>query len=91
MPPGTPNGPARLLIRPDGVAFEGGGALRGTLRSSTFRGSRTVCVVAVGKSELEVHLPPAADVPSVGQSVALAVDPEAVLVLLPESRSNLSS
>jgi thiamine transport system ATP-binding protein len=90
-PPGTADGHARLLIRPDGVAFVDNGALRGTLRSSTFRGSRTVCVVAVGESELEVHLPPAADVPAVGQSVALAVDPRAVLLLPPESRSNLSS
>ena len=82
-PPGTPDGHVTLLIRPDGLSLTPAGALRGTLRTSTFRGSRTVCRVEVGKSELEVHFPPAVGVPSVGESVVLAVDPKAVLVLPP--------
>ena len=90
VPPQTPAGHARLLIRPDGLSFNAGGSLRGTLRSATFRGSRTVCLVAVGKSELEVHLPARSDVPAIGQAVALAVDPDAVWPLPAQSGSSLS-
>jgi len=90
-PPGTPDGLARLVIRPDGLTFDPSGPLRGVLRSATFRGSRTVCMVGVGKSELEVHLPPAVDVPSVGESVVLTFDPKAILLLPRESGGSLSA
>jgi thiamine transport system ATP-binding protein len=90
VPPRMPDGHARLLIRPDGLTFNGRGSLRGTLHAATFRGSRTVCLVAVGKSALEVHLPARADVPAIGQSVAIAVDPDAVCLLPAQSRSSLS-
>jgi len=89
-PPGTPDGQARVLARPDGFTFSDAGTLKGIVRSATFRGSRTVCVVAVGSAELEIHLPPAAAAPSVGQSVGLDLDPGAVLVLRSEGRSSLS-
>ena len=89
-PPGTPQGQARLLIRPDGVTLTEDGPIKGVVKSAIFRGSRTVCVVAVRSAELEIHLPPAAAAPAVGQSVGLDVDPSAVLVLPSEGRSSLS-
>jgi thiamine transport system ATP-binding protein len=90
VPSETPDGHVRLLIRPDGLTFDDRGPLKGKLRAATFRGSRTVCIVEIGAAELEVHVPPAAAVPSVGQAVGITVHPGAVLLLPPADGSSLS-
>ena len=89
MPAGTPDGHARLLLRPDGLTVDAEGSIAGTVRSATFRGSRIVGTVALGATQLEVHLSPTAELPPVGAPVRLAVDPQAVLVLSADGRSSL--
>jgi thiamine transport system ATP-binding protein len=90
VPPELPDGPVRLLIRPDGLSVAEDGPVEGTVRAVTFRGSRTVATIAVGDAELEAHLAPTASLPPVGEAVRLGLDEGALLVLEHDSGASLS-
>jgi thiamine transport system ATP-binding protein len=82
--PGTPPGPAAVLVRPDGLAVAADGApvhVRGTVVSAAFRGDHVVVTVAVpGAPPLEVLARPG-HVPPPGTAVALSADPSRTTVL----------
>lgn len=80
--PGAPDN-APVLVRPEGVHLVVDGPLRGVVRSATFAGARTRVVVALDDGvALEADVP-SADAPVVGAIVAIRIDPEAVMPLLP--------
>jgi thiamine transport system ATP-binding protein len=82
VPAGTTRGPHRLLLRPDEVAVDPAGSVCGTVESSTFRGSRTVIVVAIADGpSIEVHVPAASPAPPVGQRTCLSIRAASVFVL----------
>jgi thiamine transport system ATP-binding protein len=78
VPAGTPDGPARLVVRPDAVRRDPTGSIEGTVETVTFRGSDSLAVVAAGGVHLEAAL---VDAPSPGERLRLAVDPAGVTVL----------
>jgi thiamine transport system ATP-binding protein len=82
VPSGTTPGRHRLLLRPEEIAIDAAGSVCGTVESSTFRGSRTVIIVAVADAPpIEVHVPATSPAPVVGQQARLSIPPAAVFVL----------
>ncbi|MBM3695235.1 MAG: ABC transporter ATP-binding protein [Actinobacteria bacterium] len=75
VPPGTPEGPVRLVIRPGAFRLDPGGTILGQVMARTFRGEAYAVEVAAGGVVLEAHLPRA---PSPGDQVRLAVDPAGI-------------
>ncbi|HYI21549.1 MAG TPA: ABC transporter ATP-binding protein [Candidatus Limnocylindrales bacterium] len=77
-----PPGEHRLLLRPDGLVVDDSGLIRGTVRSSSFRGADTRLEVETDGSgpSLEVIVPGSA-APEVGETIRLRVAPEAIVVL----------
>ena len=78
LPPGN----HRLLLRPDGLVLDEAGQIRGTVRSSSFRGADTRLVVDTDGNgpSLEVIVP-GSTAPEVGETIRLRVAREAVVVL----------
>ena len=74
--PGVPDGPVRLVIRPDAVALDETGALEGVVRTRTFKGDHVLLTVGVGDVTLEVPGDAA-----VGDPVRLSIDPARVTAL----------
>jgi thiamine transport system ATP-binding protein len=77
----VPGPVAAVLVRPDGVRPDPGGAIAGTVVERTFAGARTRVRVAVpGAPDLELDLPGAGTAaPAVGAPIRLRVEPEAVV------------
>ena len=83
VPVAAPDGPTSLLLRAGGIAPALEGPIDGIVTRSTFEGDRVVLEVAVdGAPALEVHLSSQAPAP-VGEPVRLAIDPSAVIPLIP--------
>lgn len=84
VPPGTPPGPARLLVRPDALAPAADGGpvhVRGTVVSAAFRGDHVLVTLDVpGAPPLEVLARPGV-LPLPGEPVALTVDPARTTIL----------
>lgn len=74
-----PDGPAWILIRPDGVAVDPAGSGAATITSSCFQGATTSLDLAVDDNltVLRAELP-SAQAPTRGARVRFAVDPTAV-------------
>jgi hypothetical protein len=75
MPPGVPDGPARLVIRPGAFRLDAEGTVAGIVRTRSFRGDGYLVEVAAGDLILEAYLPQA---PPPGEPVRLGVDPAGV-------------
>ena len=78
VPPGTPPGPARLVVRPSAFRLDPDGEVAGAVRSRVFRGDDYTVEVEAGGVVLEAHLPQA---PRAGERVRLRADPQGVSVL----------
>jgi thiamine transport system ATP-binding protein len=78
VPPGTPAGSARLLVRPGAFHLDPGGTIEGVVRSRLFRGDDYSVEVEAGGVLLEALLPRA---PRPGERVQLRVDPAGVSLL----------
>jgi hypothetical protein len=81
-----PAGTTKVLIRPDALTLSAHGPLSGVVAAVTFRGeSTTLLIRPTGTPDgplLEAHLKTADSTPPVvGQTVALSVDPSAVVFL----------
>ncbi|MFH1331532.1 MAG: ABC transporter ATP-binding protein [Actinomycetota bacterium] len=75
VPPGTPQGQARLVIRPGAFRLDPAGTVAGVVRARRFRGSDYTVEVEAGGIVLEATLPHA---PLPGAPVRLGVDPGGV-------------
>jgi thiamine transport system ATP-binding protein len=84
VPDGTPPGPARLLIRPSGVALtspDNAAALRCTVRARTFRGEHVqLLLVPEHGPDLQAACP-LHSAPSEGARVGVSFDPADVVML----------
>jgi thiamine transport system ATP-binding protein len=80
VPPGTPEGPALLVIRPAAFHLDPAGAIRGTVRSRVFRGREYLVELETGGRLLEAALPHA---PAPGNTIQLSVEPGGVSLLPP--------
>jgi ABC-type Fe3+/spermidine/putrescine transport system ATPase subunit len=71
-------GEVTVLLRPDAVTLGGDGKcqLEGRVLESTFRGSTTRLVIAVGETQLNFELPSNAETPAAGESVCVSFDPQ---------------
>ena len=78
VPPGTPAGAARLLVRPGAFHLDPAGTIEGVVRSRLFRGDDYSVEVEVGGVLLEALLPRAS---RPGERVRLRVDPAGVSLL----------
>jgi thiamine transport system ATP-binding protein len=78
VPPGTPQGPARLVIRPAAFRLDPAGPIGGTVRSRVFRGREYLVELETGGRLLEAALPHA---PAPGESIRLSVEPGGVSLL----------
>jgi thiamine transport system ATP-binding protein len=84
--PAVPPSSSWLLLRPEALALDPDGPLRGIVATVTFRGETTTMHVRPETQAdgplLEIHLQSnSGDPPVVGQSVRLGVDPQGVLIL----------
>ena len=75
VPPGTPEGPARLVIRPGAFHLDPAGTVAGVVRARRFRGSDYTVELEAGGIMLEATLPQA---PLPGEPIRLNVDPGGV-------------
>ena len=75
VPPGTPPGPVRLLVRPSALRLDPHGEIEGVVRSRVFRGSDYSVQIEAGGTAIEAILPRA---PQPGERVRLAVDRDGV-------------
>jgi thiamine transport system ATP-binding protein len=81
VPTGTPAGPARLALRPDGLRVDARGTLCGIVETRTFRRDHFLLRVSLtAGGSAEVTAPPE-DLPDVGATVQLAVNPDELVVL----------
>jgi len=78
VPPGTPPGPVRLLVRPSALRLDPHGEIEGVVRSRVFRGDGYSVEIETGDAVLEAILPRA---PGVGEQVRLRAYPEGVSLL----------
>jgi thiamine transport system ATP-binding protein len=78
VPPATPEGPARLVIRPGAFRLDEAGTVGGVVRTCRFRGGDFTVEVDAGGIVLEALLPRAV---APGDAVRLAVDPVGVSLL----------
>jgi thiamine transport system ATP-binding protein len=78
VPPGTPDGPVRLVLRPDAFLPDPDGEVRGSVRTVAFRGTDSLAVIdtAGGPIEAALRHPPRA-----GEEIGLRVDPAGVAPL----------
>ncbi|HEX5614687.1 MAG TPA: ABC transporter ATP-binding protein [Acidimicrobiia bacterium] len=80
VPCGAPTGPVIVVLRPGAFAVRDGGPVTGVVRSHRFAGERVVLTVdAAGAPAVDVAVAPTAAPPD-GTPIALALDPDAVLV-----------
>ncbi|HEX4777445.1 MAG TPA: ABC transporter ATP-binding protein [Acidimicrobiia bacterium] len=87
VPEGTPAGPARLALRPDALRVVPNGPMCGVVETRTFRRDHfLVRVVLSTGTPVEVMVAPD-DLPEVGATVRLGVDPDGIVVL-PIPRAN---
>jgi thiamine transport system ATP-binding protein len=87
VPEGTPAGPARLALRPDALRVVPNGSMCGVVETRTFRRDHyLVRVVLSTGSPVEVMVAPD-DLPDVGATIRLGVDPDGIVVL-PVPRPN---
>ncbi len=75
LPPGTPPGLVRLLVRPSALHLDPHGEIEGVVRSRVFRGDDYSVEIETGGAVLEAVLPRA---PRAGERVRLRVDPQGV-------------
>lgn len=75
VPPGTPHGPARLLVRPTAFRVDPAGAIEGVVRSRVFRGGDYSVEIEIGSTVVEAILPGS---PRPGERVRLSIEPERV-------------
>jgi thiamine transport system ATP-binding protein len=78
VPADRPDGPAALVIRPDGLRFGRDGA-RGTAGPAAFRGDHFRVTATIGAHDVEVF--ERGDVPAEGAEVAVTLDPAAAIVV----------
>ncbi|MBN2114536.1 MAG: ABC transporter ATP-binding protein, partial [Acidimicrobiia bacterium] len=78
VPPGTPDGPARLVIRPGAFRLDPAGPVAGVVRDRRFRGSDYAVEIATGGLLLEAVL---IEAPLPGEPVRLSLDPGEVSLL----------
>lgn len=76
--PGTPDGPARLVIRPDALRLDPAGALEARVRAVTFQGSFSRLDVEVDGAAAVAHT---RTPPEPGTTVRLRLDPDEVVAL----------
>ncbi|WP_373683339.1 ABC transporter ATP-binding protein [Streptomyces somaliensis] len=84
VPPGTPPGAARLLVRPAGVRLgDPAGGLRCTVEGRTFRGHHVAVLLRPAGAEAPVLEAECAlrEAPEQGATVGAAFDPDEVVVL----------
>ncbi len=77
VPPGVPDGAARLVIRPGAFRLDPEGTVAGKVRTRSFRGDGYLVEIEAGGLVLEAHLSRA---PAPGQPVRLSVDSAGVSV-----------
>jgi thiamine transport system ATP-binding protein len=75
------SGSHRLVIRPDGFTISADGTIQGTVVTRSFRGGHYQLQVDTGTGALLEMGIDERPVPTVGETVTLSVDPEAVVVL----------
>jgi thiamine transport system ATP-binding protein len=81
---GVPAGHATLLLRPDGLRIAADGPIHGVVAARRFRGDHVLITLGIdGGPPLRLEVP-VGSVPRVGDPVAVAIDPGAV-VLIPDS------
>jgi thiamine transport system ATP-binding protein len=78
VPPGTTPGPLRVVIRPDGLAVDPGGAIEATVVGRRFRGTGYLVAVEASGIILEFE---ARHAPPLGTGVRLTVEPAAVVTV----------
>ncbi|MEE1931119.1 ABC transporter ATP-binding protein [Streptomyces sp. TRM 70351] len=86
VPPGTPQGPCALLVRPTGVRLAGAGeveGLRGTVAARTFRGDHVVVLLDVERGPRLEAACPLREAPATGASVTVTFAEEDVVRLPP--------
>ncbi|MEX2161189.1 MAG: ABC transporter ATP-binding protein [Anaerolineales bacterium] len=78
-------GEAIVLLRPDAFQLGGKGPLKfkGRLLSKRFRGKMLRAKVLVGKTQLVIELPSAAELPRAGARVQLSFDPKKAIQVFP--------
>ncbi len=79
VPPGTPNGPARLVVRPDALRVALGGPITATVESATFRGDHVALRLRPDAGPPIEALADRRHPP--GEQLHLAVDVDGVTVL----------
>ncbi len=81
VPAGTPAGPARLALRPEGLLLTADGPIEGVVEARTFRRDHFLLRVKVaGAPPFEVAVGPD-ELPAIGRTVRLTPDPDAMVVL----------
>ncbi len=81
LPADVPDGNATLLLRSDALRIAVDGPIHGVVSSRRFRGDHVLLTVTVGDAaSLEVAVPIGSAL-KVGDSLELAVDPDAIVVL----------
>jgi thiamine transport system ATP-binding protein len=78
LPPGTADGPVRLVVRPDAVSIDPDGHLEAAVTAVAFRGNHYRVRLDVGGVPAEAH---ATVPPSAGETVRATIDPGGVVVL----------
>ena len=84
LPVNTEKETVTLLLRPDAVELgeDGECQLEGHVLESTFRGSTTRLVIAVGETRLNFELPSNAVPPTSGENVCLSFNPQKAVQIL---------
>ena len=72
-------GAVRVVLRPDAVRVDAGGAVLGRVERCAFAGDHTEITVVAGGTSIPVRVPDSR-VPEVGDAVNLAIDDDGVLV-----------
>ena len=77
-PPGTGDGPASIVVRPDALRIDPGGPLRAVVTAARFRGTDSLVEADAGGIALRVA---ARHAPRPGTEIRLAIDPAGLAVL----------
>ncbi|MDX1689776.1 MAG: ABC transporter ATP-binding protein [Acidimicrobiia bacterium] len=76
--PGTPEGPTRLVVRPEAIVPRPDGPLTATVRAARFRGVDTVVDLDIDGLTVEAVM---TEAPDRGDRITVAIDPDGVSVL----------
>jgi len=82
VPDGSPEGPGRIVLRPEALTPDEHGPIEGVVASVAFRGVDSLLTVDTGGGRVEAVSPGAAGL-SPGDRIRLVVDPAGIVVLRP--------